>query len=77
MKAYLEIYPNKERVDNILTCLGFKNLEELGKFIDDLLGEKEKVTKEEINAYAEDMVTNDLKLKNHPGKVTKGILYNV
>ena len=26
MKAYLEIYPNKERVDNILTCLGFKTL---------------------------------------------------
>jgi alcohol dehydrogenase len=75
MKAYLEIYPNKERVDNILTCLGFKNLEELGKFIDDLLGEKEKVTKEEINAYAEDMVTNDLKLKNHPGKVTKKEFY--
>jgi len=77
MKAFLEIHPHRERVDRILSCLGLNNLEELGDFLDSLLGEKEKVTKDEIIAYAQDMTFNDLKLKNHPAKVSLEDIYQI
>lgn len=77
MKAFLEIHPNKEKVATILRCLGIKSLEELGEFLDNLLKDKETISKEDINDYVEAMTSNEGKLNNHPGKVEKEDLYTI
>lgn len=77
MKAYLEMHPDKQKVQKILRCLGLDSLEDLGAFLDLLLGEKEKVTDKEILEYVEGMISNEAKLKNHPGKVSQGDLYAI
>ncbi|HHW66324.1 MAG: hypothetical protein PWP07_907 [Epulopiscium sp.] len=77
MKAYLDIHPDKQKVQKILTCLRLNSLEDLGEYLDVLLGEKETVTENEIFEYAEGMISNEAKLKNHPGKVSKEDIYTI
>lgn len=71
LKEYLNLCSDKEKVNNIFMCMGLRNLEEFGAFIEKIIDKDIIVDKEEINQYAEAMVSNEAKLKNHPDKVTK------
>ena len=66
--AYLEQCHNTDKVANILSLLGLTSLAELDAFIKEVLGGFE-MTEEEINRYADDMMANTAKLKNHPDPV--------
>lgn len=71
LKEYLNLCSNKEKVNNIFTCMGLSNIEEFGVFIEKIIDKDIIIGEEEINQYVEAMVSNEAKLKNHPDKVTK------
>lgn len=77
MKAYLEIHPDREKVQKILLCLGLNSLKDLGEFLELLLGQKEQISKKEILEYAEGMAVNKAKLKNHPGNISKEDIFRM
>lgn len=71
LKEYLNLCSDKEKVNNIFTCMGLNNIEEFAVFIEKIIDKDIIIGEEEINQYAEAMVSNEAKLKNHPDKVTK------
>ncbi|MCY6483417.1 iron-containing alcohol dehydrogenase family protein [Clostridium aestuarii] len=77
LKAYLELCHDKKKVNNILTLINLNSLNEFGCFLQEILGRKESINKEEMNEYAEVIINNKAKLKNHPDKVTKEDIFNI
>ena len=72
LKEFLHSYSlhDKERVNNILSLLGFDSLESMGTFIRKLSTIDLKVSTDNLKAYAEYMISNEAKLKNHPFEIT-------
>lgn len=72
LKEYLKSYANheSERIENILKLLEFSNIDELGTFIKRLSTITLNISQNELKAYAEYMISNKAKLKNHPFKIT-------
>lgn len=54
----------------MLGFVGLESIEELGRIFKDILDCHLTLTEEEIHAYAEQIISNDQKMKNHPEKVT-------
>lgn len=54
MGAYLQylLPEHQEKVMTVLTTLGFKGIADLKALINDLLGDKEKISEQEINAFS-------------------------
>lgn len=79
LKEYLKSYANhdSERVNRILTILEFNHIDEFGTFIKRVATINLNVSKEELKAYAEYMISNEAKLKNHPFKITFEELLNI
>lgn len=71
LKEYLDLSSSMTKVENILSLLKVNNLNNFGKFIEELIGKESSVTKEEIEKYTESMISNKDKLKNHPMEVSK------
>ncbi|MBW9151746.1 iron-containing alcohol dehydrogenase family protein [Clostridium estertheticum] len=71
LKSYLQFSENKHRVRKILYLLTIENLDELGDFLNDMLGSIDNVSYKDICSYAENMALNKDKLKNHPTPVGK------
>ncbi|MGF7186660.1 alcohol dehydrogenase [Desulfitispora alkaliphila] len=71
MVPYLNLHPNKEKIQNILNLLKMNDLEMLNEFLMELLGEKVNLSEEEMEEFALGMVSNQSKLANHPAAVTK------
>lgn len=71
LKSYLDFCQDKTKVNKILSLLQFNNTEDLGIFLEKLLGEKITLTKTEILEYSKSMAENKNKLKNHPFKVAE------
>lgn len=71
LNSYLQFSENKHRVRKILYLLTIENLDELGEFLNDMLGSIENVSYKDICSYAGIMALNKNKLKNHPTPVRK------
>ena len=71
LKSYLQFSENKHRVRNILYLLTLENLDELGDFLNDMLGAIDNVSYKDICSYSGSMALNKDKLKNHPTPVKK------
>ncbi|WP_298836405.1 iron-containing alcohol dehydrogenase family protein [Clostridium sp.] len=71
LKSYLQFSENKHRVRKILYLLTIENLDELGDFLNDMLGSIDNISYKDICSYAETMALNKDKLKNHPTPVKK------
>lgn len=77
LKEYLNLCSDKEKVNNIFTCMGLSNIEEFGEFIEKIIDKDIIIDEQEIDQYAESMVSNEAKLKNHPDKVTKADILKI
>lgn len=76
-KEYLKVFKDKTKVDKIYKLLGFNNSEEFNLMMDKLVVVDIDITEEEMRAYAEAMVSNEAKLKNHPEKISFEEIYNI
>lgn len=76
-KEYLNIFKNREKVDNIWKALGLNSYEELIDILEKLIVVKVEITKEEIENYTEAMISNKGKLKNHPEEVSYEDIFNI
>ncbi len=72
--SYLRLYQNQEKVKQLLTYLNMETIEEFERKIDSLLPGL-NLTQEQIQRYAEQMMSNQAKLKNYPFKVTTEELF--
>lgn len=70
LKSYMNFCNDKRKITNILSLLGFKNLDELGNFLIEILGKPIELSDEELYSFASAMANNKAKLKNHPSEVT-------
>ncbi|MCB2292112.1 iron-containing alcohol dehydrogenase [Clostridium algoriphilum] len=71
LKSYLEFCEDKNKVRKILYLLTLENLDELGNFINNILGYVDSVNYKDICSYADQVFLNKIKLKNHPTPVTR------
>ena len=71
LKSYLDFCEDENKVRKILYLLTLENLEELGDFLDSMLGHIKSVSYEDICSYTDKMIVNKDKLKNHPGYVSR------
>lgn len=71
LKSYLEFCVNGHKVRKILYLLTLENLDELGNFLNDMLGCVDSVTSTDISSYSDEMMSNTYKLKNHPDLVIR------
>ena len=71
LKSYLEFCTDESKVRKILYLLTLENLDELGDFLNAILGYVNSVSYEDICSYTDKMALNKDKLKNHPSPVTK------
>jgi len=70
LKSYLEFCEDENKVRKILYLLTLENLDELGVFLNDMLGCVDNVSYEEVCSYSDKIISNKGKLKNHPTPVT-------
>lgn len=77
LKEYLRFCKDKDKVNNIISLLGMKDLDEFGEYIKNLLGEEKSIKKEELKEYTEKMMKNTSKLQNHPYSVTSEDIYSM
>ena len=71
LKSYLEFCADKNRSKKILYLLTLENLDELGNFLNDMLGYVDNVSYTDICSYSDKMISNKDKLKNHPTPVRR------
>lgn len=71
LKSYLEFCADENKVRKILYLLTLENLDELGDFLNSMLGHVNSVSYEDICSYTDKMAINSDKLKNHPGVVKR------
>ena len=77
LKSYLEFCTNKSKVKRILYLLTLENLDELGYFLNSMLGDITSVSYEDICSYSDKMTLNNDKLKNHPSPVGRKDILNI
>ncbi|MBZ9687874.1 iron-containing alcohol dehydrogenase [Clostridium estertheticum] len=71
LKSYLDFCLDENKVRKILYLLTLENLDDLGDFLNAMLGSVNTVSYEEMCSYADKMVLNNDKLKNHTSPVTR------
>jgi alcohol dehydrogenase class IV len=71
LKSYLLFCADEIKVRKILYLLTLENLDELGAFLNSMLGYVNGVSYEDICSYTDKMTINNDKLKNHPGAVSR------
>ncbi len=76
-KEYLNIFKNRQKVDNIWRLLGLKSYEELKVVLSKLATVNIKLTEDEIKEYTDGMWNNKAKLKNHPEDITYDDIYKI
>ncbi|MBE6010979.1 MAG: iron-containing alcohol dehydrogenase [Lachnospiraceae bacterium] len=59
-----------KKVSDLLEILGFENIEEMAGYFNSLMDIDIKITKAEIEGYAEEFFENKAKLRNHPAEVS-------
>ncbi len=76
MAGYLSVCQNKDKVKQILDLLGFKDLETFGGYMKSLFGPL-CLTEDDLNTYADYIMSNARKLKNHPDPITRDDVMNI
>lgn len=76
LKPYMAKCKDVAKVKRILELIDFESLDSLGNYLLEVLGST-KIQKEAIVQYAKAMMSNSLKLKNHPDVVTEDDLIQI
>ena len=66
---YLKSFKDKTKIEKMLNILGLSSLEALEVIFKKLIHLKIDISKEEIEEYSRDFISNKAKLKNHPEEV--------
>lgn len=74
---YLNIFKDRERIDNIWRLLNLKSYEELTGVLRKLTKVNIKLTEDEIKEYTDGMWNNKAKLKNHPEEISYNDIYKI
>lgn len=80
MKAYLSLFKNEQslkKINRFLDILGFASLDALGDYLDEVFGDKEVFTDQEIEKFTKLSVQNKLKLATFPEKVEEEDIRNI
>ncbi len=77
LKSYLEFCTDDSKVRKILYLLTLDSLDELGLFLSSMLGDVDNLNLENISSYADKMVLNMDKLKNHPSGVIREDVFKI
>ena len=75
-KAYMDFVTERDKVDNILSVLGFKDTSELDGFLRKLV-ERVNCTEDEINYYTDEMMKISAKLATVSRPVSRDDMYNL
>lgn len=76
-KEYLNVFKNRERVNNIWKVLNLSSYDEMINILCKLSEVNIDVTEEELKEYTDGMWNNKMKLKNHPEEIQYEELYNI
>ena len=77
LKSYLEFCEDENKVRKILYLLALENLDELGYFLNYILGDVDNLVLENIFSYSDKMALNKDKLKNHSTPVTREDIFKI
>ncbi|MGH4138161.1 iron-containing alcohol dehydrogenase family protein [Clostridium sp.] len=77
LNSYLNFCNDENKVRKILYLLTLENLNDLGDFLNTMLGYVTTVSYEEICSYANVVALNKDKLKNHPSPVKREDILNI
>ena len=70
-RAYLELFEDQTKPNEILRILGFRSLEELDAFFKEILEPREDFTEEDAVRYADVLINTPGKLALHPFELTR------
>lgn len=77
-RAYLEQFPKGDKkVERLLNCLGMKDTEEMGAFLETVLAHTETYTKQDIAYYTEKFLETPQKMATFPYPLTKEDIYRM
>lgn len=76
-KAYLAVFKDKTRVNDIWKALGLKSYNELEDILEKLSKIDIEISEDEMKEYTDAMWNNKAKLKNHPEEITYEELYEI
>lgn len=77
-QAYLELFPKGDKkVGQLLQCLGMKNTEEMGVFLNQVLNTSETFTVEEISYYTDRAMENPQKIATFPYQAEKADIFKI
>lgn len=76
-RGYLSLFKQENKVEKVALLLGLTNSNQLIELVEELVDVKIQVTKEELQAWTEDMMQNAAKLANHPQDITKEEIYDL
>ncbi|MEA4815441.1 MAG: iron-containing alcohol dehydrogenase family protein [Lachnospiraceae bacterium] len=78
MSGYLRLFGEDEKVNKLLSLIGFSDIQELQSFFDKLFKNDEKYTEDEIESYTDEvMIKNKAKLSSFPREITRDEMYNL
>ena len=76
-RAYLELFPDQTKTNNILRILGFNSLEELNGFFKEVLEPREEFTEADVERYTDALMATPGKLALHPYPLTREDIYGL
>ena len=76
-RAYLELFPDQTKTNNIVSILGFDSLESFDKFLKSILEPKEEFTEADVERYTDALINTPGKLALHPYPLTRGEVYEM
>ena len=76
-RAYLELFPDQTKTNNIVSILGFDSIESFDKFLKSILEPKEEFTEADVERYTDALINTPGKLALHPYPLTRGEVYEM
>lgn len=65
-QAYLELFPNRDKINVLLSLLDMSSIEEMGAFLKEVLDTMETFTAEDVAYYTKEVWKYQEKLKSYP-----------
>ena len=77
MRAYLEMFSDKTKVNTLLDILGFGSIEEFCEFLKNVLDKREDFTEDELDRYVDSVMKDAVKLQSFPGELNRDDIYDL
>lgn len=77
MRQYLKLFENKDKINKFISILGFKSIDELCDFFDQVLDSPEKYTEDDLQCYTSMVMENKAKLAVYDGELSREDIYDI